>query len=118
MLFDSGTETDALSPDFVRACHIPLLELPSPLVLQMGTKGSHSCVYYGMNVNTTLHGINTLHYFDIRDTHSTKEMSREDEKNGSKRVTFDPSFDHTFEDLLSFWKGTQSKDTEKVPKFV
>ena len=51
MLFDSSTETDALSPDFMRACHIPLLELPSPLVLQMGTKGSRSCVYYGTNVN-------------------------------------------------------------------
>ncbi len=65
MLFDSSAETDALSPDFVRACHIPLLELPSPLVLQMGTKGSCSCVYYGMNVNVSLHGVKNLHYFDI-----------------------------------------------------
>ncbi len=65
VLFDSGTETDALSLDFMRACHIPLLELPSPLVLQMGTKGSRSCVYYGMNINVSLHGVKNLHYFDI-----------------------------------------------------
>src|SRR5258708_27417018 len=65
MLFDSGAKTDGLSPDFVRACHTPLLELPSPLVLQMGTKGSRSCVYFGMNINITVHGVNTLHYFDI-----------------------------------------------------
>ena len=31
----------------------------------MGTKGSHSCVYYGTNVNVSLHGVNNLHYFDI-----------------------------------------------------
>ncbi len=65
VLFDSGAEIDALSPDFIWACHIPLLELPSPLVLQMGTKGSHSCVYYGTNIDITMHGVSTLHYFDI-----------------------------------------------------
>ena len=35
MLFDSGAETDALSPDFIRACNLPLLELLNPMVLQM-----------------------------------------------------------------------------------
>jgi len=35
VLFDSGAETDALSPDFVRACNLPLLELLNPMVLQM-----------------------------------------------------------------------------------
>src|SRR5258708_13679678 len=65
ILFNSGAETDALSPDFVRACHIPLLELPNPLVLQMGTKGSHSCVYYGTNVDIIIHRAKDSHYFDI-----------------------------------------------------
>jgi hypothetical protein len=54
MLFDSGAEMDMISPDFVRACHIPLLELPTPLMLQMGTKGSRSCIYYGTNVNLNI----------------------------------------------------------------
>src|SRR5258708_10051367 len=65
VLFNSRAETDALSPDFIRACHIPLLELPNPLVLQMGTKGSRSCVYYGTNVDVTIHGVKNSHYFDI-----------------------------------------------------
>ena len=65
ILFNSRAKTDALSPDFIRACHIPLLELPNPLVLQMGTKGSRSCVYYGTNVNVIIHGVKNSHYFDI-----------------------------------------------------
>ncbi len=65
ILFNSGAETDALSPDFIRACHIPLLKLLNPLVLQMGTKGSHSCVYYGTNVDIIIHGVKDSHYFDI-----------------------------------------------------
>ena len=56
---------DALSPDFVRACNLPLLELPNPMVLQMGTKGSHSCVYYGTNVDIKFHGIKKSHYFNV-----------------------------------------------------
>ena len=39
-------------------------------------------------------------------------------KDGSKRVTFDLSFDCTFEVLLSFWKGAQSKGTKKAPKLA
>ncbi len=65
VLFDSGAETDALSPDFIRACHILLLELPNPLVLQMGTKGSCSCVYYGTNIDVMIHRVKKHHYFDI-----------------------------------------------------
>jgi len=65
VLFDSGAETDTLSPDFIRACNIPLLELPNPMVLQMGTKGSRSCVYYGTNMVASIHGITKSHYFDV-----------------------------------------------------
>ena len=64
-LFNSGVETDVLSPDFIRACHIPLLELPSPLVLQMGTKGSRSCIYYGTNVDLAVLDNKTVHHFDL-----------------------------------------------------
>jgi hypothetical protein len=65
VLFDSGTETNAISPDFIRAVHIPLLELPNPLVLQMGTKNSRSCIMYGTNTPVTLHGVTKTHYFDV-----------------------------------------------------
>ena len=65
MLFDSGAEMDTLSPDFVHVCQVPLMELPNPLVLQMGTKGSQSCIYYGTNVNLKILGHSTSHYFNI-----------------------------------------------------
>jgi hypothetical protein len=64
-LFDSGMETDALSPDFIRACHILLLKLPNPLVLQMGTKGSRSCIYYRTNVDLRILGQSNKHYFNV-----------------------------------------------------
>ena len=64
-LFDSGAETDTLLPDFVWVCQIPLLELSNPLILQMGTKGSQSCIYYGTNVDLNVLGCTTSHYFDI-----------------------------------------------------
>src|SRR5260221_9632773 len=56
---------DALSPDFVCVCQVPLMELPNPLVLQMGTKGSWSCIYYGTNINLKILGCSTSHYFNI-----------------------------------------------------
>ena len=65
ILFDSSAETNALSPDFVQACQIPLLELPNPLILQKGTKGSWSCIYYGTNVDLNMLGLTTSDYFDI-----------------------------------------------------
>jgi len=65
VLFDSGAEMDALSPDFVHACQVPLMELPNPLVLRMGMKGSWSCIYYGTNINLKVLGQSTSHYFDI-----------------------------------------------------
>jgi len=64
-LFDSGAETDTLLPDFVWVCQIPLLELSNPLILQMGTKGSQSCIYYGTNVDLNVLGHTTSHYFNI-----------------------------------------------------
>ncbi len=44
---------------------IPLMELPNPLVLQMGTKGSWSCIYYRTNVNLKVLGHSMSHYFNI-----------------------------------------------------
>src|SRR6266478_5576609 len=65
ILLYSGADTDTVSPDFIRACNIPLLELPNPMVLQMGTKGSCSCMYYGSNIEVSIHGTSKSHYFDV-----------------------------------------------------
>jgi len=50
-LFDSRAKTNAISPNFIWAVHIPILQLESPVVLQMGTKGTCSQIIYGMNVD-------------------------------------------------------------------
>ena len=65
ILFDSSAEINALLPNFVWVCQIPLLELPNPLILQMGTKGSWSCIYYGTNVDLKVLGHTVSHYFNI-----------------------------------------------------
>ena len=65
VLFDSRAETDALSLDLIWACNFPLLKLPNPMVLQMGTKGSRSCMYYGTNIKVSVHGIAKMHYFNV-----------------------------------------------------
>ena len=38
VLFNSRAKTDAISPDFIWAVHIPILQLESPVVLQMGVR--------------------------------------------------------------------------------
>src|SRR6266571_2848338 len=65
MLFDSGAETDAISLDFIQAVHIPILQLENPVLLQMGTKGTHSQIIYGMNVDVEINGHVQTHYFDV-----------------------------------------------------
>jgi hypothetical protein len=40
MLFDSGSTTDALSPDFARVANVPLYRLVKPATLQLGCSGS------------------------------------------------------------------------------
>ena len=47
VLFDSGSESDALSPDFARAHGIQPIKLETPIPLQLGCKGSRSVIRYG-----------------------------------------------------------------------
>jgi hypothetical protein len=65
VLFDSGAETDAISPDFVRAVHIPILQLENPVVLQMGTKGTRSQILFGTNVDVEINNHIERHYFNV-----------------------------------------------------
>jgi hypothetical protein len=103
-MFDSGAETDALSPDFVRACHIPLLELPNPLVLQMGTKGSRSCIYYGTKADLTILGQKNKHYFDV------VNIERYDAILGAPWL-------NTYKALLDFGKHTVHVQGGLIPTF-
>src|ERR1700722_8255141 len=41
MLFNSGSTTDAVSPDLARVAELPLLTLDKPVTLQLGCSGSN-----------------------------------------------------------------------------
>ena len=45
-LFDSGSTTDAVSPDFTRVANLPVKQLVKPVTLQLGCSGSQSKVNF------------------------------------------------------------------------
>ena len=45
-LFDSGSQVDAISPDFARALQLDFFKLEKTMPLQLGTKGSHATFSY------------------------------------------------------------------------
>ena len=45
-LFDSGSTTDAVSPDFTRVSNVPILRLDKPATLQLGCSGSRSKINF------------------------------------------------------------------------
>jgi hypothetical protein len=45
-LFDSGSQVDAISPDFARALQLDHFKLERTMPLQLGTKGSHATFSY------------------------------------------------------------------------
>src|SRR6266571_4780825 len=65
MLFNSRAGNDAISLDYIWAVHIPILQLENPVLLQMGTKGTHSQIIYGTNMDIEINGHIQTHYFDV-----------------------------------------------------
>ena len=65
MLFDSGSTTDSLSPDFVRVANIKPFELEDPVVLQLGCVGSRSRISYGVKTPIAIGKIADELYFDV-----------------------------------------------------
>lgn len=65
-LFDSGSNTDAMSPDFAAAAGIATFPLDAPMTLQLGVKGSKSRIVHGSWVQVIL-GSKTIpeHYVDV-----------------------------------------------------
>ena len=64
-LIDTGSEFDALSPDFVRACGIPVIKREKPLLVQLGAKGSRSQINYGAKATIQVDAFKNEHYFDV-----------------------------------------------------
>lgn len=68
-LFDSGSTSDAISPDFARIAKIDTFQLANPIPLQLGTKGSRSKITFGAETSF-LYGnervkVEGIDYFDI-----------------------------------------------------
>ena len=64
-LFDLGSTTDAISPDFTRVANLPILELENPVTLQLGCSGSRSKINYGSEVNVKFASITSDIYLDV-----------------------------------------------------
>ncbi|THU93251.1 hypothetical protein K435DRAFT_563346, partial [Dendrothele bispora CBS 962.96] len=53
-LFNTGSTADIISPDFANIVNVKMFQLSNPLILQLGTKGSRSCINYGCKVDFRL----------------------------------------------------------------
>ena len=65
VLFDSGSTTDSLSPDFAAVAKVPKFELENPAILQLGCVGSRSRINYGTKVPVVAGKFADDVYFDI-----------------------------------------------------
>ena len=59
--WDSGSELDAISPDFVRTAGIKAVAKESPIKVRLATKGSTSTTSYEVDVNIDL-GTTTIYH--------------------------------------------------------
>ncbi|KII94476.1 hypothetical protein PLICRDRAFT_100279, partial [Plicaturopsis crispa FD-325 SS-3] len=64
-LFDSGSTTDSLTPEFARVSGAHCTELPEQVTLQLGCVGSKSKISYGTAVPVTIGPIIEDVYFDL-----------------------------------------------------
>ena len=64
-LFDSGSTTDALSPEFARVANITAHALKQQVLLQLGTIGSKSRINFGTICKIHIGEVKTSEYFDI-----------------------------------------------------
>ncbi len=80
-LFDSGSTSDAISPDFVPVANVRCFELTNPVILQLGTKGSRSTINHGSMVDFKFgspgHKLAGRNYFDIANVRPLRLDSRD-----------------------------------------
>src|ERR1700720_780951 len=65
MLFDSGSTTDAVSPDLARVAELSLLALDKPVTLQLGCSGSRSKVNFATTAMINFELVHVLTFLDI-----------------------------------------------------
>lgn len=64
-LFDSGSTTNAISPDVAVVSRTPLVELDEPMTLQLGTVGSKSTINYGTHAVAKMGDSSFESYYDV-----------------------------------------------------
>ena len=67
--WDSGSELDAISPDFVRACGINTAAKETPINVCLATKGSGSTTSYEVDVNIDVGTVTMDHPLEILNLH-------------------------------------------------
>ncbi|KAJ7217497.1 hypothetical protein B0H12DRAFT_1032092, partial [Mycena haematopus] len=65
ILFDSGSNTDSLTPEFAKATKCKVFKLEEQVTLQLGCVGSRSRINYGSRAPVSFGGIKGYSYFDI-----------------------------------------------------
>ena len=64
-LFDSGSTTDSISPDFTWVAQVPVKTLEDPVTLQLGCVGSRSKINYGAEMGLEFASITNSTYLDV-----------------------------------------------------
>ncbi|KAI0045606.1 hypothetical protein FA95DRAFT_1463245, partial [Auriscalpium vulgare] len=64
-LFDTGSTTVSVTPDFARVSRIPLTALDNLVTLQLGCVGSRSKINFGASVRISVGPVNDLQYVDV-----------------------------------------------------
>ena len=64
-LFDSGSTTDAISPDFARVSNVPILRLEKPATLQLGCSGSRLKINFTTIAVVEFGSTTAKNYLDI-----------------------------------------------------
>ncbi|KAJ7081915.1 hypothetical protein C8R43DRAFT_909771 [Mycena crocata] len=64
LLYDSGSTTNSLTPEFAHATDAPRIKLKDQVTLQLGCVGSRSRINYGTRVPINFGGIKGYTYFD------------------------------------------------------
>ena len=62
-LFDSGSSTDMISPDFAQVSDTRVYTLDKPVPLQLGTVGSRASINYGTNTSVEFGGHREDRYY-------------------------------------------------------
>ncbi|KAK7021146.1 hypothetical protein R3P38DRAFT_2533741, partial [Favolaschia claudopus] len=65
VLFDSGSNTDSITPEFAKATRCKVFKLEEQITLQLGCVGSRARINYGARAPVAFGGIAGYAYFDV-----------------------------------------------------